>query len=134
LLHLARLSPALADVVTFSRPSVVYKDGLLVMSLSAFTVAGGNTPDRVVMITSRDHGKSWRYAGVALSTADLPKIGAYSKISGATLTVQDGQVYLLAALGDDAMQGQGTVVFAVDDVASAKVARDAKTGAPAVVQ
>jgi len=131
LLHLNRLHPSLRDVATYSRPSVVYKDGALVMILSAFTK--GAAPDRVIMIVSRDHGNSWLYVGAPLRKSDLAAIGPYTNLAGATLIEQEGKVYLAAVLGDDYRGGSGTFIFGFDDLAKGVLHRDPKTGAPVLL-
>lgn len=125
------MSPELQDVLTYARPSVIYADGILLMSLSAFT--GGNTPDRIVMIASRDHGASWQYVGAPLRRADVAALGPYTTLAGASLMLQNGRIYLAAALGDDTMTGRGTFVFAFDDPGHGHLARDAK-GVPVLTQ
>jgi hypothetical protein len=138
LLHLNRLDPSLEKVVSYSRPSAVYKDGAILMTLSAFT--GGATPDRVIMITSTDHGNSWRYVATPLQKEDLANIappdGAedYTVLSGATLIEQAGQVYLSAVLGDGMQRGRGAFIFAFEDFAKGLLKRDPKTGAPLVIR
>lgn len=126
------LSPALADVMFYTRPSVVYDQGVMLMSLSAFTQsalsnsAAGPALDRIVMIASFDHGKSWQYLGTPLSAADLPNIGPYTKLQGATLLRAEGQLYLAAVLGDKDTAGLGTFLFPFDDLAKATLQRDGK--------
>ncbi len=129
--HLNDLSPDLQDVVTYARPSVIAADGVLLMSLSAFT--GAATPDRIVMVASRDHGASWQYVGTPLKHADIAALGPYTTLAGATLAVQKGKVYLVAALGDAAMTGRGTFVFAFDDPGRGLLQRDGK-GVPVMAR
>lgn len=133
LLKLNNLHPSLKDVVTYSRPSVVYKDGALVMTLSAFTDDAA-TPDRIVMVISRDHGRSWAYAGTPLRVSDLRGIGPYTVLGGATLVQEAGTVYLAAVLGDASRSGRGTFIFGFDDLARGLLQRDTKTGAPALLK
>lgn len=131
LLHLNRLDPSLQNVVSYARPSVIYKDGALVMTLSAFT--DGLTPDRVIMIVSLDHGGSWRYAGTVLQQSDVSAIDANARLAGASLVEQDGQVYLAAVLGNEQQRGQGTFIFGFDDFSKGALQRDPKTGAPVML-
>ena len=132
LLHLNRLDKSLQNVVAYSRPSAVYKDGALVMTLSAFTE--GSTPDRVIMIVSRDHGDSWLYVGAPLQKFDLSGMGAYTRLAGATLIEEGGKVYLAAVLGDVTKPGLGTFIFGFADLSRGILHRDSKTGAPAVLR
>jgi hypothetical protein len=132
LLKLNQLDPSLANISTYARPSVLYKDGALVMTLSAFT--DGTTPDRVVMIVSRDHGNSWKYAGAPLTAADIRKMGGFTKLSGAALIEEKGQVYLAAVLGDEARRGQGAFIFGFEDFNKGVLRRDPQTGLPSLLR
>ena len=131
-MHLNDLDVSLEDVKVYSRPSVVVKDGMLVMTLSAFTE--NMEPDRIIMIISGDHGKSWKYAGTPLRMSDLAGIGSYTKLSGASLIEQEGNIYLAAVLGDEQQQGKGTFIFAFDDFKKGILRRDPKTGAPILLR
>lgn len=128
LLHLNQLDPSLQDVTAYARPSVIYKDGALVMTLSAFT--DSQTPDRVIMIVSLDHGNSWRFAGTVLQQSEVTALDPHARLAGATLVQQDGQVYLAAILGNAAQRGQGTFIFGFDDLSRGLLQHDPKTGAP----
>ncbi len=138
LLDLDRLSPQLDDIVMYARPSAIYQDGVLAMTLSAFK-AGEAEPDRVIEIVSRDNGNSWLYAGTLLDKKDLAPFDVkgqppYTRIFGATLVRQDGKVYLAAALGTPSQRGAGTLLFAFDDLASGALALDPQTRAPEVLK
>ena len=127
--HLNTLHPSLADVYFYARPSVTLVDGVLVMSLSAF-VQGKETVDRVIMIASTDHGRSWRYLGTALTDKDLPRIGeGLNRINGASLFVQDDVLYISFTLGNAESDSTGAYVFAFDDAGTAKLSAQEKTGA-----
>ena len=131
-LHLNSLDPSLEKIVTYARPSVIYKDGALVMTLSAFT--GDDTPDRVVMITSADHGRTWKYTDIPLQKSDLAAMGSYTRLGGASLIRKGGQVYLAAVLGDEQLHGRGTFILAFDDLSKGLLQRDPKTGAPVILK
>jgi hypothetical protein len=128
--QLNSLDPALSDIAMYARPSVVEVEGTLIMSLSAFT--GGNVPERVVMIASDDHGKTWRYLGTPLTAADAKALG-YVTLSGATLLKKGGRIYLAAVFGDDKVSALGTTVLSFEELGKALLQRDSKTNAPLVV-
>lgn len=135
LLHLSRLDKSLADVVSYARPSVIYKSGSLLMTLSAYT--RGLNLDRIVMIASADHGNSWRYVGVPLRTAEIAAAGldVGKALFGATVFEQDGKAYLAALVGGSQFVGPRAVaVFAFDDLTKGTLTRDPKTGKPVVVR
>lgn len=125
------LSPMLASFTTYSRPSVIVAGNNLLMTLSAF--GEGNTPEKVILLGSSDHGKSWVYMGAPLTQGDAALIGSYTHIGGASLLIEKGQVYLAAVIGDDKTRAQGTFVFGFSDVSSAALLRD-KNGAPIILR
>ena len=129
--RLNELDPSLADVTLYARPSAVYAQGALLMTLSAY--AGQETPDRIVMIVSLDHGKTWQYVGTPLRLADLAALGPYTRLGGASLLMQGGKAYLAAVFGDAQTAGLGTHIFAFDDVSKGALKRDA-AGKPQVVR
>lgn len=132
--HLSTLSPELADVVFYARPSVVYvkQAKALFMSLSAFT-SGSSLPDRIVLLASIDHGNTWSYRGVLMRATDVPKMGNYTNSTGGTLLLYNDQLYLSLVLGNNVADGLGTFLVPFEDPLHAKLKRDEKTGAPLVV-
>jgi len=132
MMHLNDLNESLKNVEVYSRPSVIVRDGMLVMTLSAFTE--GTSPDRIIMIVSGDHGKSWKYMGTPLRVLDLKGIEPYTRLSGASLIEQDGIVYLAVVLGNAQQHGQGTFIFSFDDFTKGHLKRDPKTGVPIVLR
>ncbi len=126
------LSPALADVAFYTRPSVVYDQGVMLMSLSAFT--GNDQPDRIIVIASFDHGQNWQYLGAPLSTADLAGLGNYTKLQGATLLRDQGKLYLATVLGTAETEGAGTFLFEFDDLTKATLKRDTTTQRPVLAR
>jgi len=130
--HINDLSRDLSDVYFYSRPSVAYNKGTMFMTLSAF-VGSKKTPDRVVMLASTDHGKSWVYIGTPLREADAALMGAeYSTLAGATLIQKDGKIILAAVFGGKESDGLGTFLIDFKDPIRAQLVRDEKTGAPTV--
>lgn len=120
-LHLNNLHSDLSDVTSYSRPSVVYKDGYLLMTLSAFT--NKETPNRVIMIASPDHGQSWVYLGSPITEHDVSNVGNYTRLAGATLMQQGDNVYLSAVLGNESTRAVKTYIFEFDNMNKAKLKR-----------
>lgn len=130
--HLNTLSPELADVSFYARPSVLYQNGVLLMTLSAFKKS--DTADRIVLLVSTDHGQSWGYVGTLLTEQDVPKMGPYTRLSGASLVRQDDEIYLAAVLGDDARKGLGTFILGFENPAKALLKKDPTSQAPAILK
>lgn len=129
--HLNTLSSALASYTSYSRPSVISAGGYLLMTLSAFQDA--ETPEAIILLGSADHGKTWVYMGKPLTEADAPKVGPYTRLSGASLLLSGGRIYLAAVLGDDKTDNLGTFIFDFSDVSAGALARDEK-GAPRLLR
>lgn len=129
---LSDLHPSLADVYFYARPSVIYIDKTLVMSLSAF-VMNKQTPDRIILLASKDHGRTWHYLGTPLRDSMLPGIktdtGSYSLLQGASLLLQDGVPYLVAVFGNKRIEAAGSFVFGFDNISKGVLIAD-KAGNP----
>jgi len=123
----------LGDVYFYARPSVVNVDNVLVMSLSAF-VQGKNSPDRIILLASTDHARSWRYLGTALRESDLSGIGAgFTHLSGGGLFMKEGVMYLSAMLGTKDSDAVGAHIFEFENATTAKLSRRAGTNALVVL-
>lgn len=131
--HLNDFNPELRGLYFYSRPSVIYAGGTLFMSLSAFT-ADRRTPNRVILLASTDHGKSWQYLGTPLRESDVATMGAYTTLGGATLLQKDGKILFSAVLGDAHTEGLGVFLMEFEDITKGLLKRDAKTGAPAIAK
>lgn len=129
--HLDDFDPSLKDMWFYSRPSVALYQGVLYMTLSGFTQSG-MTPDRVILLNSPDHGRTWHYVGKILDAADAAKMGPYTKLGGGTLIEKGGKIYFSAVLGDAKVEADGAFVIPFDDIAKAALQRD-KNGAPVVI-
>lgn len=130
--HLNTLHPDLRDVYFYSRPSVVQRDGRLLMSLSVF-VQGKNTVDRIILLESSDHARSWQYLGVLLDSNAMQGYAGTSQVQGGTLLQQGERLFLAAVMGTEKVQAGITFIFEVEDAATAKLFYDAKEGAPKLV-
>ena len=129
--HLDDFDPSLKDMWFYSRPSVALHEGVLYMTLSGFTQTG-TTPDRVILLSSPDHGRTWHYVGTILQAADAAKMGPYTKMGGGTLIQKEGKMYFSAVLGDDKVSGLGAFIIPFADIAKGTLQRDNK-GAPLLV-
>jgi hypothetical protein len=131
--HINDLDPSLKDIVLYTRPSAVMLDKTIYMTLSAFT-AGQESVDRIVMISSSDHGNTWHYLGTPLTHADAPKVGPYVGLNGVSMIKKEGKLYLAAVFTGREESGLGPVIFALQDPAQAQLRRNPKTGAPLVIK
>jgi hypothetical protein len=119
------LDASLSDIYFYSRPSVIRLGDALVMSLSGY-IRGLDTPDRIIMIASHDHGKSWQYLGTPLRHADVGKVGDYTHIWGASLIKKDEAPYLALVLGSKERTGTGTLVLEFENISAGLLKQDEK--------
>jgi hypothetical protein len=132
-IKLNTLHADLSDAYFYARPSVVNVDSVLVMSLSVF-VQGKDSPDRIILLASTDHARSWRYLGTALRESDIQKIGSFSRLSGGSLFMKDKVMYMSVTLGTKDSDAAGAHVLEFEDASSARLRRDPKTGSIAVTK
>lgn len=110
------LDPSLTGIISYGRPSVINVNNTLYMSLSAFR--GDMRPEKIILLASTDHAKSWQYKGTLLNMAQIKQYGDYTKLGGGTLLVEDGKVYLAAVFGDKDQDGKGTFIFPFQDIST----------------
>lgn len=108
--RLNTLDPSLKDVYFYSRPSVAYADGVLFMTLSAF-IRSRPTVDRVILLASLDHGKTWNYMGTPLRHDDVVKMDNHTSLGGGGLFKQGKKLYFWAVAGNEKLTAQGTLVM-----------------------
>ena len=77
-MHLNVLSPDLEDIIAYSDPAAFYHQGVIYMTLSAFTNI--DQADRIILIASGDQGQSWRYMGTFMTAQDIVNLadGVYT--------------------------------------------------------
>ena len=98
------------------------RDGVLYLSITGLVGTGSAG---VFLLSSPDHGSSWRYVGNLLDGSDAAGLGV-GALDGSSLAAVGDRVYLLAVPIDspeypDWVNG-GTYVFEVTDLDSAQVA------------
>jgi len=102
------------------------------MSLSAF-VQGKDAPDRIILLASTDHARSWRYLGTALRERDLAAMGDFVRLTGGTLFMKDRTMYLSAMLGTKESDAVGAHILEFEDASTARLRRDPKSKAVAIL-
>lgn len=135
-MQLDKLHPSLKEIYFYTRPSVVYVDKTLVMTLSAF-IKGRQTPDRVILIASKDHGKTWHYLGTPLRADQIRAVKTedgeeHNVLQGATLIMQNGVPYLAAVLGNERVESNGTFIFGFENISAGEIFKKAD-GTPRVL-
>lgn len=128
--RLNTLDPSLKDIYFYSRPSVAYADGVLFMTLSAF-IRSRPTVDRVILLASLDHGKTWNYMGTPLTHDTVAKMENHTSLGGGGLFKQGKKLYFWAVAGNEKLTAQGTLVMEFANVGKGLLKTDDK-GLPLV--
>jgi hypothetical protein len=121
-IRLDEVFPELASCLVFSEPALAALDGLWYVSMLG---AEGTSQDGKVIVLQYDGASSaWGYAGAFLeNTIDGPALG-YHGYSAPSLYQKDQQWYLMVSpqINDVYL---GTLVFRIEDLASAVLQRSA---------
>lgn len=133
LTNLNVLHPDLKDIKFYSELGSITHKGVLYLSLDASTTASGlgEWPKRkVILIASRDHGKSWKYVGALTDYADASDFG-YFTLTGTSLVREGHKIFLLAtpagAKGLFKKKGHdGLIAFEFENISHAKLKRNGK--------
>lgn len=116
-----------SNLSTYSEPASLYYNKKIYVVLSYF-----GTPFRheLVLISSRDHGKTWEYIGSPLDDKDTKYLNKdYKSFWGVALAEEGEKVFLLAPpihKKHKKYSYQGTFIFEFEDIDSAKLKRDSK--------
>ena len=116
--------PDLKDTVFYEEPGSLVKDGILYLSLSAVTKVGQYT----ILLSSDDHGNTWRYVGRLASPQDAKNLG-YDELTSSSLAEENGRVFLLLSPVKLVpfprhLQYAGIYIFEFEDISQAKLKRD----------
>jgi hypothetical protein len=122
---ISQMAPAVSNLYSFSRPSVVYSGGVLFMSLSAFQ-QGFSTPVGVILLASADHGKTWQYINTLMTMQDAKNAG-HETLGGGGLFIKDDDMYFYAVFGDKNTAATGSSIIKVTNPVKGLLNRDPKT-------
>ena len=97
---------------------------LLYLSLSGF--AGPDVKsDKLFLIATFDHGKTWKLVGNLIDYNDAADFG-YIRFIGSSLVEENERVFLMVAPVNNKGIQLGTYVFEFEDISKAKLKRDKK--------
>ena len=110
----------LLDVVAYTEPGALYKDGTIYLTLTA---ARRDGPGQIVLIASADQGNTWTFVRTLLTRADA-RTFRYQYLDGSSLAEEDGRVFLFAVPGGRSLMHAGTWIFQFDNLAEGRLHRD----------
>lgn len=118
---LNQLDPSLSDAVAYSEPGTIVRDGTIYLSLTLLKPSG---PDRIVLLASKDHAKTWCFVSSLVGKKDAEALG-YSYLDGSSLAADRGKVFLLAAPGSRRPMLDGTVALEFESLGKGRLKRNA---------
>jgi hypothetical protein len=119
-IDLNALHPDLKSSVAYSEPGALCDHGVLYLSLTSLWLFG---PERIVLLRSRDHAKSWEYVSTLTNRQDAHDLG-YSLLDGSSLTRDHGRFFLLASPASRDLMHDGTLAFEFDALEQGRLQRD----------
>lgn len=132
LVDLSTIHPSLKNVLWYNEiGSIVVKD-VIYLSLDASTTPTGLgewKKRKIVLVSSKDHGKSWHYAGTLTDYNDANKLG-YLIFTGSSLIKKGNRLFLFISpsgskkLFKKNKAHDGTVIVEIEDISQAKLKRD----------
>ena len=134
-IDLNQLHPDLHEMKFYNEIGSIALDGVLYLSLDASTTSlglGDWENRKIILVASKDHGKTWSYAGT-LTNYDDASSARYFVLTGSSLVKEGERVFLLVTpSGAKGLFGvknrghDGTWVIEFEDITRAKLKRDAK--------
>lgn len=116
--------PDLKNVVFYEEPGTLAKDGVLYLTLSAVTRRGQKT----ILLSSEDHGETWKYVGTLTFRRDAEILGS-DDLTSSSLAEEDGRVFLLVSpvkkiMFPQHLQYNGFYILEFDDISKGRLKRD----------
>jgi hypothetical protein len=120
-IDLNRLHSDLGNSVAYSEPGALGRDGVLYLSLSSLWLFG---PERIVLLRSRDHAKSWEFVRTLTTRQDARDLG-YEFLDGSSLTQDHGRFFFLVSPASGNLMHEGTMAFEFTSLDDGRLRRDA---------
>lgn len=121
--RLHELDVELASYVVYTEPGALVYNDVLYLCLTAFsTPSSGRMPD-IVLLSFSVETQTWSYLGKLLGPEDASDFG-FDTFNAASLTQEQGRLFLLAAGYNVDGTHHGTYVFEIENVEFAQIKRD----------
>ncbi len=118
--NLNSLHPDLKNLVAYSEPGSLYRNGVI------YLVLQGHARDssKIFLMSSRDHGKTWKYLGAPVNQKDAKDLG-YLRLVAPSLVEEEGRTFLfLSPFKPLPVDHDGTYIFEFEDISKSKLKRD----------
>jgi len=132
-ININKLHKDLREMSFYNEIGSIAVDGNIYLTLDASTTSTGLgewKKRKIILISSGDHGETWKYAGILTDYDDASHLG-YLGLTGSSPARENGKQYLLITpvgkKGLTLKKGHdGTVVVEFEDISRAKLRRDKK--------
>jgi len=108
------LHPELKNMKAYSEPGSICVNGKLFLSLSAIPEENIKQ-SKLILLSSSDHAKTWKYAGTMLDHSDAVRLGIKT-FTGSSLVEDAGRYFLLVSPVDLYGNHMGTIVLEFEDL------------------
>lgn len=124
-IDLSGLHKDLREFIVYSEPGILYRDGVLYMSLNGHVIKSGKNVGKIFLIASEDHGATWKYVNTLLTPEDAQDYDSLY-FTGSSLAEEDNRVFLLASPEDPGseMHHRGTCIFEFEDITRGTLKQD----------
>jgi hypothetical protein len=123
---LAKLHPDLSDCKVLAEPGSLAKDGIIYLSLQAYHRSLFTSNWTIILVSSSDHGKTWRYVATLIRAPQAKPFGG-EYFTGSSLAEDAGRDFFLICPEQEKGGKElhrGTVVFEFADLAKGKLKGD----------
>jgi len=116
----------LNDVIAYTEPGSLYKDGIIYLALQTFRWKYSEVKSDVILISSNDHGNTWKYIGVIVGDNDADDFDSL-RFDAPSLAEENGRIFLLVSrVNKETNFRYGTYIFEFEDITTAELKRDNK--------
>ncbi len=118
--NLNSFHPDLKNMVAYSEPGSLYKDGVIYLVLQGHA----KNSFRIFLISSGNHGKTWEYLGTLVNQKDAKDLG-YLRLVAPSLVKEKGRIFLfLSPFKPMPIDHDGTYIFEFKDISKSELKRD----------
>lgn len=119
-INLNNLHADLKNVVAYSEPGVMAINGAIYLSLTSITKDGH---DRIFLLRSDDHAKTWSYVAALLTQKEAEAFG-FRYFDGSSLAQEGAGFFLLASPMKEDPRHEGTMIFEFENIQRGTLKRD----------
>lgn len=110
----------LENMLAYTEPGLLCKDSVLYLALQGHSKDSSS----VFLLSSSNHGRTWKYRGMLADAKDAELLG-YKSLTAPSLAEEKGRIFLLLSpFSPLPRDHDGTYVFEFEDLSKGKLKRD----------